>query len=521
MGVEIHDQFYASLPHGKLARLCALARLLSSEIDERRIQTTLITDTLSLLDADYGSIQLMEEDMPLSVTLQRREGTLDAGVARSHDRLLVGWVAQNHSALRTADLSDDSRVPFLNGEADARLAALASPIFFHEQLVGVLIVARSVTHPFADDDEALLGVVTDLAASVLNRMRRLRLLAEEVDTLRRQLAREGQFAGLVGRSPAWQNLCSTLAHVAPSEARVLLLGESGTGKELCARAIHDMSPRRDRPFVAVNCAALPEALAESELFGYVRGAFTGATQDHRGLFAHADGGTLFLDEIGSASLPVQSSLLRVIQDGQMRPVGSVTTVQVNVRLVCATSCDLEAMASSGTFRQDLYFRINVVTLSLSPLRERREDIAMLAGEFLRRYASRETRDISGLSPEALVALENYHWPGNVRELQNAIERAVLFCPPGTQTVPVEALPEKIRSLGGKSSARDPAPTDGGLDTMVEYYEREIVRTTLENCQGNQSQAARVLKIPESRIRDRVKKYGLRAAPSEASSPGAS
>jgi transcriptional regulator with GAF, ATPase, and Fis domain len=277
---------------------------------------------------------------------------------------------------------------------------------------------------------------------------------------------------------------------------------------MCARAAHDLSARRDKAFVAVNCAAMPENLAESELFGYVKGAFTGAAQDRHGLFVEADGGTLFLDEVGSATPQLQSSLLRAIQEGEIRPVGSTVPRKVDVRLICATSCDLEAMVDSGEFRKDLYFRINVVSLTLPPLRDRREDVSLLAQEFLNRLGRKNRRQIEALAPEALVALERYDWPGNVRELENAVEHAILFTPPESPSVPVQALPARILAQDGTPGS-SPAADGLGLDAMIGVYEREIVKATLDRCGWNQSEAARVLQVSEKRIRNRIREFGLR------------
>jgi len=355
----------------------------------------------------------------------------------------------------------------------------------------------------------LITIVAELASSVLHNIRHVHLITQENRRLRGMLAGRGELGGIIGRSEAWQGICTVLRNVGPSEARVLLLGESGTGKEMCARAVHDLSSRKARPFVAVNCAAMPESLAESELFGYVKGSFTGATSDRHGLFVEADGGTLFLDEVGSASQQLQSSLLRAIEEGEIRPVGSTMPRKVDVRLICATSFDLEEMVELGTFRKDLYFRINVVSLTLPPLRERRDDISLLAHEFLNRFSARSQRTLKGIVPEALVALETHLWPGNIRELQNAIEHAVLFTPVDSELVPIRALPARI--LSGGIAPDLPADLQHGLrlDDLTSVYEREIVKSTLERCDWNQSEAARVLGVSEKRIRNRIKEFGLK------------
>jgi len=516
--VESRDHIIDQLSHDKLGQLCELSRIISGSRELERVQSAILVGAMALCEADYGSIQLFERDGAGAVHLDRWEGSLEGDVALRCDSLVAPWVAGHGVPLRCDDLSTDPRFAGTSGRMEQPTAVLAVPILHSHELIGVLILGRPTARPFDDEAEKLIIIVAELASSVIFSIRHLRLITEENRRLKGMLAHGGELGGIIGRSPAWHQVCTVLRNVSPSEARVLLLGESGTGKEMCARAVHDLSARRDGPFVAVNCAAMPEQLAESELFGYVRGSFTGATADRHGLFKEADGGTLFLDEVGSASSQVQSSLLRAIQEGEIRPVGSTVPQKVDVRLICATSCNLEEMVEKGTFRKDLYFRINVVALSLPPLRERHEDISLLAHEFLGRYASRNTRQLKGIAPAALVALEGYEWPGNVRELENAIEHAVLFTPPGSEYVPVTALPARV--ISGTGSDPIPADHDGlGLDRMLSLYEREIVKSALVRCAWNQSETARLLGVSEKRIRNRIKEFDLKSERDHAASGG--
>ena len=493
------------VPPGKLATLAELARILASP-DTAPVQNAILVGAMALCDADYGSIQLFEHDGAGLVHLDRWEGSLEGDLALRCDELVTPWIAREGTTLRTEDLANDSRFTQSPG-ARISTAVLAAPIRHQSERIGAIILARPVGSAFEDQDEQLLGIVSELVSTTLFHIRQHRLVSEENRRLLGKLAHEGELTGCLGRSVAWQGVCAILRNVGPSEARILLLGESGTGKEMCARSVHELSARRDRPFVAVNCAAMPETLAESELFGYIKGAFTGAMSDRGGLFLEADGGTLFLDEVGSASAQVQSSLLRAIQEGEIRPVGSTTPRKVNVRLICATSFDLEAMVKSGSFRKDLYYRINVVSITLPPLRERTDDIALLAHEFLQRFAARGGRHLLGLEPGTLVALEGYSWPGNVRELQNTIEHAVLFTPADAAYVPPGALPSHVFSGKAKPAAMQ---TPGrSLDDMVATFEREIVAGTLRRCGWNQSEAARLLGVSEKRIRNRIREFDLR------------
>jgi DNA-binding NtrC family response regulator len=291
---------------------------------------------------------------------------------------------------------------------------------------------------------------------------------------------------IAGKSPQMLEVFKTVARVATGRSSVLILGESGTGKELVARALHRLSPRRDRRFVPVNVSAIPEGLLESELFGHVRGAFTGATSSRRGLFDEAHLGTLFLDEIGDLSVALQAKLLRVLQEHSIKPVGGNEEHGVDVRLVGATHRDLEEMVRTGRFREDLYYRLNVVAISLPPLRDRREDIPILFRHFLRKYAQETGRPAPDLSPEALKRATDYWWPGNVRELENVVERAVLLSTQGV--IGVEALPPRM--LWRSEAASVERTEFPRLDEMIRRYVREVLAST----GGNQTRAAQVLGI---------------------------
>ncbi len=334
--------------------------------------------------------------------------------------------------------------------------------------------------------------IEELRLTVARAIERRRLVAEQ-----KTVPADGktQLQDIVGKSPVMLEVYKLVARVAGSTATVLVEGESGTGKELVARSIHTHSPRANAPFVPVNCTALTESLLESELFGHARGAFTGAVSAKRGLFEAASGGTLFLDEIGDMGPKMQAQLLRTLQDGEVRPVGGSESIRVDVRLVCATNKDLEAEVKAGRFREDLYFRINVVTIRLPPLRERREDIPSLVAHFLSKTARRERREAAAMSQEALRLLSGYGWPGNVRELENAIERAVAVAK-GNVVLPSDLPPE----VGGSAALGVPGGVpvgDGGLiadrPTLGEL-ERRYIQLVLGECGGNKKKAAEKLGI---------------------------
>jgi len=305
--------------------------------------------------------------------------------------------------------------------------------------------------------------------------------------LRSQLKKKYSFGNIVGNSEAMIDVYKTIEKVKDAKATVLILGETGTGKELVARAIHFNSIRSDKPFLPVNCAALAETLLESELFGHKKGAFTGAIRDKQGVFEVADGGTVFLDEIGDISLRLQQILLRVLENGEIQPVGSTGRKKVDVRIVAATNKDLEGLIGLGSFRADLYYRLNVITLRLPSLRERREDIAMLAGYFLRKYSAENSKTIKEISKEALHLLDRYSWPGNVRELENVIERATLL--ETTDIITEESLPDNIRNV----TEMQRITADVDLQTLEEVS-RAYIQTILEKTGGNKARASEILGI---------------------------
>jgi two-component system response regulator AtoC len=307
--------------------------------------------------------------------------------------------------------------------------------------------------------------------------------------------------GIVGRSRGMQELVRTLTLVAESRSTVLVTGETGTGKELAARAIHDKSAQRDMPLVKVNCAALPETLLESELFGHVKGAFTGAMANKKGRFALADGGTIFLDEIGTLNQTVQIKLLRVLQEREFEPLGSERTQKVDLRVIAATNRDLRALVAAGQFREDLFYRLSVIPIAIPPLRERREDIPALVEHFLRKHGRRTGRHAERLSEDAMKALLDYDWPGNVRELENAIERAVVL----SAGPLIEAREVTLHGAGVPPVAGLPSLK---LHSNVDWAERESVRLALQQAQGVKKDAAALLGISQRALSYYLAKYGL-------------
>src|SRR4051794_32889856 len=345
-------------------------------------------------------------------------------------------------------------------------------------------------------DEVLLVL---RKAEERERLRRENLL------LRKEMAR--RVPQLVAEGPAMKEVLRIVQKVAPATTTVLIEGESGTGKELIARALHDLSPRAERPFVAVNCGAIPETLIESELFGHAKGAFTDARAAKRGLFEEADGGTLLLDEVGELPLPVQPSLLRVLQDSEVRRVGDNRSTRVDVRVLAATNRDLAAQVQQGRFREDLYYRLNVVGVRLPPLRERQDEIPTLAERLLARHAGRIGVGPRKLSPRALESLRRYRWPGNVRELENALERAMVLSE--DEEIGPESLPEAVqRAVEPEPLPQRLDPDDLSVKRAQRLLEADLIRRALERTAGNRTRAAEMLELSPRALLYKIREYGL-------------
>jgi two-component system response regulator HydG len=405
--------------------------------------------------------------------------------------------AQQPSLLLT-----DLKMPGMDGQELLRAARAVSPT----TEVILMTAFGTVEVAVAAMKEGAYDFITkplsrhDILRAVGKGLEKAELLAEN-RRLRAQIEAgsggDGSFANMVGRSQPFRAVMDTVSQVAPSEATVLVTGESGTGKELLARALHMLSSRKDGPLISVNCAAIPETLFESELFGYEKGAFTGAADRKPGRFELAQGGTLFLDEVAEMSQAAQVKLLRVLQEGEFERVGGTRTLKLDIRLIAASNRDLERAVAQRTFREDLFYRLNVIPLKLPPLRERRDDIPLLAGHFISRYSLKNARPIKGITDQALLALSAYRWPGNIRELSNTIERAVVLC--RSDQVGVEDLPQHMQpeGLGG------PRQLVFAIGTPLRELEQTAIRETLRYTGGDKKLAARLLGIASRTIYRRL------------------
>ncbi|MCE3010669.1 MAG: sigma-54 dependent transcriptional regulator [Proteobacteria bacterium] len=335
-------------------------------------------------------------------------------------------------------------------------------------------------------------------------------LQAENQQLRSELHQKYNFDKIIGRSEGIQNVLSLIERVSDSDSTVLVTGESGTGKELIAKAVHYNSNRADQPFVAINCGAIPSELLESELFGHVKGAFTGAISNRIGRFELADGGTIFLDEIGDLEPALQVKLLRVLQERSFEPVGGTKSVQVNVRVIAATNKNLEDLVEKGLFREDLYYRLNVIPMTIPALRDRKADIPLLMSHFMEQFNRTKGRKLSGIHPEAMECLVNYAWPGNIRELENLVERIAIL--KGQGTIEVNDLPAKYRASATMPvTAKSFEIPDEGLDfnTAVDQFENQLILRALEKTNWNRNQAAQMLRLNRTTLVEKIKKKGLR------------
>ena len=416
----------------------------------------------------------------------------------------------------------DIRMPDTTGVELLRFCKEISPSSYFLLITGVPTVDTAIAAINAGADRYVIkdhDLVDQLRRAVRQVDETLRLKSE-AGYLRRELRRLTGQDNIIGHSPKMRAIFDMILTVAPQSSRVLITGETGTGKELIARAIHENSSRVQEAFITVNCGAFPETLLESELFGYMKGAFTGANENRQGLFKAANGGTLFLDEIGNMSLPMQVKLFRVLQEGKVRPLGSNEEIEIDVRVIAATNKDLDKAIAAGEFREDLYYRLSVIPIQLPPLRERREDIPLLARSFLERFRKSMEKPVEGISPEAMRLLEAYDWPGNVRELENTMERSVAL--ETENLISVAVLPEKVSRQGLESHGLASVPSmsgngrlqiqipEGGLDLEkhIQEMERAYIVAAVDACHGVGTHAAELLKMNYRSFRHYSKKYNI-------------
>jgi Nif-specific regulatory protein len=496
----------------KLSTLLEISQTLGTRLDFRAA----LTRVLEILEEHHGLVS------GAVMTLEGADGELAIKTAVG-----VSWQAQTRARYKLGEgitgrvvesgkpicVPQVSREPLFLNRTEVRkkntheeMSFICVPIVLDQKTIGALGVNLSYKKDRNyDRSMKFFGVVASMVAQSIKvnnliEAERQRLL-DENQQLRQELRERYDFRNIIGNSRQMREVYEQIAQVASTNTTVLIRGESGTGKEMIAHAIHYHSLRADKPFVKISCAALPESLIESELFGHEKGAFTDARIQKKGRFELADGGTLFLDEVGELSLSTQVKLLRVLQEREFERLGGTQTIKVNVRLITATNKDLEKAMQEGVFREDLYYRLNVFSLFLPPLRDRRPDILLLADHFVGKYAQEHGKDVRRISTPAIDMLMSYHWPGNVRELENCIERAVLVCEGGV--IHSHHWPPTLQTAEASgTSARL------SLTAAVEAYEKDLIQDALKTARGNRAKAARLLDATERIINYKIKKYEI-------------
>jgi Nif-specific regulatory protein len=474
--------------------LFRISQMFNSILDPDALFGQVLDEALRTMNAERGLLLLADE----------KTGRLEVRAARHIDGPVekeLGGVSRtvldDVVAKREARVFVDAPAAFPGSQSliigQVRSVAVA-PLVSRERLVGAIYVdSRTDRNVFNDEALSFLRPFANIAALAIENARLCSGLAAETGRLRSALGEWRQFPEIVGRSPAMQVVYEMMARVIPTDAPVLITGETGTGKELVARAIHYGGPRKEAAFVPVNCGAIPENLLESELFGHRKGSFTGAVTDKKGLFEAASGGTLFLDEVADLPLPLQPKLLRALQSGEVRRVGDTEAQHVDVRVMSATNRNLGRLAQEGKFREDLYYRLNVIPVELPPLRQRREDVPLLVSHFLTASATRQGKAVAGISQPALQRLVDFPWPGNIRQLENAIERAVVLCPGDRLTENDIMLPA-------------PAESGTGTEGTAAEIEKRAVLERLKAFNGNRTRTAASLGISRRTLLNKLAEW---------------
>lgn len=492
----------------KLNALIEINTLINSNYSDINVLLAHILESaMNLVDGEASSLLLLDSKLktlrfevalgPKGLEAKKFAVKMDEGIA--------GWVVKNNRSLIVNDTASDPRFsPAIQQSTGYRtLNMLAVPMRVKDECIGVIEILNKVaTGGFTHEDLEVLEIMANQAAIAYQNAQSLQRSRDEIVVLQDQIATDRGYHTMIARSPVILEKLDIVERVAKSDSSVLILGESGVGKELIAEQLHLKSDRNKGPFVRVNCAALPEGLLESELFGHVKGAFTDAISDRKGRFQMADKGTIFLDEIGDLPLSLQSKLLRVIQNKSFEKVGSSDTIHVNVRIVAATNRDIEKQVEDQKFRSDLYYRLNVLPLYIPPLRQRIEDIPELAYFFLKKFRHEVKKDFAGFSEGAMSAILSYSWPGNIRELENTVERAcVIGKPPYIQE---EDLLLNIRAMPDNNSL-----TDKSLKSVLNLFKKHYLQKVLEEQQWNQTNAAQILDIQRTYLSRLIKELEIK------------
>jgi len=493
-----------------LSGLLKISRIVHAIRDLEELQAQLLDLIFEMVPADRGAILLAEgAEQEFSCLYARTRQSRQPQLVRV-SRTIARRVMQENVAILGVDVPTTGTLRDVESLIALEVRSLICvPLTVFQRVIGCIYLdSTNAANRFHEDHLQLMAAIAGISAVALDNAQRLQWLEQENQRLTTEVRQE---QSLVGEGAKMREIFQFLARVSPAESTVLIEGESGTGKELAARALHRNSPRKNKQFVAINCAAIPETLLETDLFGHERGAFTGAAGLKRGRLEIADGGVVFLDEIGELAPALQVKLLRVLQEREFERVGGTQTIKVDIRLIAATNCDLNEAVRLGRFRQDLYYRLAVVQLTMPPLRERREDIPMLTRHFLQKYAKRSKVKPKPVSREAMAALVNYEWPGNVRELENAIERALVMG--SSDSVLLEDLPESL--LEQESPV---AMHEGKYHASVKELKKQLIVDAVEQTRGNYVDAAGILGVHPNYLHRLIRNLGLKEALHDALRP---
>jgi len=475
-----------------------IAQKINSILDEQELLERILETAMAHLEAERGFIVMFDGNAEhgFNVVVSKNFATKDDADRSAASSSVIKKVMSDGKAVLTFDALSDERFEASRSIiAQQLLSIICVPLRLQEKTIGAIYLDSSKSRgKFNDDTLMFLSVFGNLAAVAVENAHRYGSLKTENARLKNEIRSANLFPGIIGKSKTWKAVLDLVQRVVDTDVSVLITGESGTGKELIARAIHNEGRRRDKPFVAINCTAIPETLLESELFGYKKGAFTGANADKKGLMEYADGGTLLLDEVGDLPQSLQAKLLRVLQDKEIRQLGGNEVKKVDLRILAATNKDLREETKKGTFREDLYFRLNIVEIHLPPLRDRPEDIPIMVTEFVKKACDTHGRSVRRLNPGAMARLLKHPWYGNVRELQNAVERAVVL------------------SRGEELTEEDLRLQQFSADEMLESgitleeFERKLVEKTLRDTGGNRTRTAERLGVSLRWLQYRLKEW---------------
>ena len=494
----------------KLESIIELAAVLSRQTDFQEILRLIAERARALFSARSALVLMVNPSTRETIKTVYKHG--EPGGDR-HYRLfhtyLTGWVIENNKGFYTYDIKKDKRFRSdIFGDLPVR-SALCSPFRADGIIIGSLLILSPHDETTIEDDPlALLDQFTAIASPFLRNLQKLAPYFEQ-PLPESTLVKKYEGYGLMGRSEPFITMLKSVDAAAKGDVRVLLEGESGTGKELVAKAIHHGSIRAEHKFIAIDCGAIPRDLIESELFGHARGAFTGATEARKGLLEEANRGTLFMDEISNLPMEMQSRLLRVLQENEIRPVGSNQTRKIDVRIIAASSKPLRELLEKGAFREDLFFRLYVYPIEIPSLRERVKDIPLLTRYFLQRFAKKQGKKIETVSEQAMNLLKSHGWKGNVRELENLVERMVTLATPGMRSLEASLLPHDFRKDLPEEHSPEPTDIPLSLQESLAQHEKRAIEQALDSCDWNQSAAARQLKVSEHTIRYKMKKLGIK------------